>query len=1025
MNINHRKTRNDIKFGSLNVRGMLKPEDKMDVVMDMYHNKIQVLGIQETHIKGIGNETIRIKTEDNKIKSYDFFYTNSDNDHNHGVGIIVEKVLNATFESISERICKATIQIMENTHRKVCFISCYAPTLVKSEEDPEVRENFYEQLESTIQKIANRDILVVSGDFNAKTGTGKNEFPEEIGKFGKGLINSNGRKLLETAKRLNLVLTNTLFDHKMAHRTTWVCPERIDEHRNWDGTIRRNPYRNQIDYILVRKTTRRYVTDSRSYSGISKNTDHYLVKMTMKLLWYERNLNKGNNNKLEKLDKNRFKDENVRKQYQEEVKNRLVDLEDKKPQEIWDNITKICIEAAVNSAGIKKNGKKSQNSELIKLSSEQKKIKLDINSTRSKVKRRMLKTKRNVILKRIHEILIEEETRKIQDQVQEIEKYKDDSTRMFQSVRALNQSKEKESLIINGEEGLVTNEEEQVKIITDFFEKMFNSENLNNIRNIQATKMKSPFTSEEIKQAVKSLKNNKSPGIDQICSEMIKYGPEELNVAIAEILNRTAETGEYPKVIKQGILIPLQKPGKKKGPTEHIRPIILLSLLRKITSICMIRRTWNKIKTKIPLSQAAYQSGRSTTEQVYVLKAMAEKAVTSKNLNIHILMLDMSKAFDTVKREKLFEILCTILDKDELHMLKILLEDVTLQVKVGKHKGREFKTNIGVPQGDCLSPILFILYLAQALTETRNDVELEHNYSKPSLNTDKLLPSYLQEHHYARANNNSININLQYADDISWVSNAMQNIDYIKEVVPNKLREENLNINNSKTEEFNIIRGGNEDWKKCKYLGSMIDTEKDINRRKVLAISAERQLHKILQNRNVSLKTKIRIYTTFVQSIFLYNSELWTLTGKLEKDIDIFQRKGLRSIMNIRWPDKISNEDLYEKTNQRPWSEIIRQRRLSWFGHLLRLPSDTPAKQALYESVRKVKKPPGRPQLTWIALMKKELKKVLVEVPVAVDRKINNNEYVTGFEVLEELAKNRLIWRVITECVMSKDGERD
>ena len=54
-----------------------------------------------------------------------------------------------------------------------------------------------------------------------------------------------------------------------------------------------------------------------------------------------------------------------------------------------------------------------------------------------------------------------------------------------------------------------------------------------------------------------------------------------------------------------------------------------------------------------------------------------------------------------------------ILDEDE-DILKLLAENAMLHVKVGKTIGNEIKTNSGVPQGDCLSPILFITYLAEA-----------------------------------------------------------------------------------------------------------------------------------------------------------------------------------------------------------------------------------------------------------------------------------------------------------------------
>ena len=74
----------------------------------------------------------------------------------------------------------------------------------------------------------------------------------------------------------------------------------------------------------------------------------------------------------------------------------------------------------------------------------------------------------------------------------------------------------------------------------------------------------------------------------------------------------------------------------------------------------------------------------------------------------------MSKAFDTVRRNTLMKDLETILDPAELHLVKILVEDVRLVVRVGAETSDPFMTKMGVPQGDCLSPILFTLYLAKA-----------------------------------------------------------------------------------------------------------------------------------------------------------------------------------------------------------------------------------------------------------------------------------------------------------------------
>ena len=90
----------------------------------------------------------------------------------------------------------------------------------------------------------------------------------------------------------------------------------------------------------------------------------------------------------------------------------------------------------------------------------------------------------------------------------------------------------------------------------------------------------------------------------------------------------------------------------------------------------------------------------------------------------------MSKAFDTVNRNQLFETLEEILLPDEIHLLHILTNDVKLKVRVGADYGPEFTTSVGIMQGDCLSAVLFILYLAKALS-SRPPLETEHCYSRP------------------------------------------------------------------------------------------------------------------------------------------------------------------------------------------------------------------------------------------------------------------------------------------------------
>ena len=94
-------------------------------------------------------------------------------------------------------------------------------------------------------------------------------------------------------------------------------------------------------------------------------------------------------------------------------------------------------------------------------------------------------------------------------------------------------------------------------------------------------------------------------------------------------------------------------------------------------------------------------------------------AIITSNYTIYLLMLDMSKAFDTVNERHYFvrvlTILSEILDQDELHNLKLHTEDVKIPVKIEEELGKEITTDTGLTQVDCMSAFLFILYLAHAL----------------------------------------------------------------------------------------------------------------------------------------------------------------------------------------------------------------------------------------------------------------------------------------------------------------------
>ncbi|XP_068713224.1 uncharacterized protein [Montipora foliosa] len=127
------------------------------------------------------------------------------------------------------------------------------------------------------------------------------------------------------------------------------------------------------------------------------------------------------------------------------------------------------------------------------------------------------------------------------------------------------------------------------------------------------------------------------------------------------------------------------------------------------------------------------------------------------------------------------------------------------------------------------------------------------------------------------------------------------------------------------------------------YLGSVVDrqggTDRDVTARIGKARAAFVMLKSIWASKEISTRTKLRIFNSNVKSIRLYGCEIWRTTKTIQQRIDTFFNTCLRRICNIRWPEKIRNEDLWERAGQEPVVKQIMRRRWSWIGHTLRKPA--------------------------------------------------------------------------------------
>ena len=302
---------------------------------------------------------------------------------------------------------------------------------------------------------------------------------------------------------------------------------------------------------------------------------------------------------------------------------------------------------------------------------------------------------------------------------------------------------------------------------------------------------------------------------------------------ISEVLNNIFEHHNQVNV-GEGILVPLPKPWPKpKVPFKKLRPIILLNIIRKVLSRMTIERIEPKISQYLSESQSAYRKGRSTTDVVWAYRWILAK-VQEYNIKIYVIGIDMSSAFDTIDRKSLLEILERILDEDEVRIIRVLLSNTKLEVRVDGANISAFVSNIGSPQGDSISGPLFEIYFENALKELRNIVLTYKNRSSIPQGTTSLPEEII------------------YADDCDFLTTKHEEKKYINENVDKILERHNLLVNKDKTENTTLER------KKKKGKNRNEDEEW----RNQLASSSMNRLKNLWDRKKIGIQKKLKLNTT-------------------------------------------------------------------------------------------------------------------------------------------------------------------
>lgn len=221
---------------------------------------------------------------------------------------------------------------------------------------------------------------------------------------------------------------------------------------------------------------------------------------------------------------------------------------------------------------------------------------------------------------------------------------------------------------------------------------------------------------ESIQKILNSISTN-SCGSDGVTISMLRWCGHYIVDHILNIVNSCLLSNYYPRAWKQALVSPLPK---TPDPSEfsHLRPISILPILSKVLEKVMYNQLYEYVEAHdiLPDVQSGFRKNRSCTTALLTVTDDIMKATDSGKISL-LVLLDFSKAFDTINHEIMIAILKHIgLSDNALDIMRSYLGGRSQRVKLGNNVSNSISITSGVPQGSILSPLLFNIYTSQFIT---------------------------------------------------------------------------------------------------------------------------------------------------------------------------------------------------------------------------------------------------------------------------------------------------------------------
>lgn len=427
---------------------------------------------------------------------------------------------------------------------------------------------------------------------------------------------------------------------------------------------------------------------------------------------------------------------------------------------------------------------------------------------------------------------------------------------------------------------------------------------------------------------------------------MLKSSITHILPCLNRLFNSILSSGHYPAEWKLGYITPIYKSGKPDDPSNY-RGISIIPCVAKLFNYILNTRLQSYLDTNdiINSSQIGFQPKSRTSDHMFVLRTIIEKFKADRS-KLFVCFVDFSKAFDTVLHPAMLVKLNKIgISGNFFAIIQDLYKNTSFCIKTKNNLSDSVQLNVGVKQGDNLSPNLFKIYI--------NDLPLIFNQSDDPISLGSTQISCLL-----------------YADDLILMSSTKAGLQSCIDKLSDYCTMNCLTVNLKKTQTMVFGRGKPpkldiyfrnhliEQVDKYKYLGLIFSANGDFNiSQEDLSKGALRayfKLPKCCDSHSIRPKSFLHLFDHTIKPILLYACEIWGTINTLSKTIkqpnyslemsfstitaEKVHLKALKFMLGVN--KKATNDAIYGETGRLPLFISIISQTVKYYQRLINIKND-------------------------------------------------------------------------------------